>query len=66
MRSAGLQSKMSQSAARVAIDSRSGLSVTSRWTCVADSTTPRSASSGASWVVFHMSCAAITLRRCQW
>src|SRR5215467_924381 len=65
MRSAGVQSRMSHSAISTFIDSRSGLSVTSRYTCDADSSTPRSRSSGTSSVVFHISWAAISRRRFQ-
>jgi hypothetical protein len=49
--SAGVTSKMSQRAASTGSDKRSGVVVTNRWTCEADSTIPRSASSGTSSVV---------------
>ena len=57
---------MSHSAISTFIDSRSGLSVTRRYTCEADSSTPRSRSSGISSVVFHIWWAAISRRRFQW
>jgi hypothetical protein len=41
MRSAGVQSRMSHSAMSTFIDSRSGLSVTRRYACEADNSTPR-------------------------
>ena len=44
---------MSHSAMSTFIDSRSGLSVTRRYTCDADSSAPRSRSSGISSVVFQ-------------
>lgn len=47
IRSAGVQSKMSQRAARTGSDSRSGVPVTSRWTWESERLMPRSARGGA-------------------
>jgi hypothetical protein len=57
---------MSHSAASTGSDSRSGMPVTSRWTCEADKLMPRSASSGTSSVVANRPRVAITSRSRHW
>ena len=59
---AGLVSKMSHRAASTGRDSRSGTPETSRCTCEADKSMPRSANSGARSVVANMPCSAISCR----
>src|SRR5664280_876740 len=65
MRSLGVQSRMSQSAAKVSIDRRCGGWVTNLNTCSRDRWTPRSASGPTRSVVWNMSRPAMSLRRFQ-
>jgi hypothetical protein len=61
-RSLGVQSKMSQSAAKVQDGIRWGSPVTSRYTCASDRWMPRERSSGRNSVDFQRLCDAITRR----
>jgi hypothetical protein len=64
--SAGVQAKMSHSAARTASDSRSGMPEASRRTWEAERPMPRSCSSGTSSVTVNMPWAAMTSRSRHW
>jgi hypothetical protein len=66
MSSAGVTSSRSHNAARTGSDSRSGVPVTSRWIWEADSVMPRSASSGARWVVVNSPRVAMISRSFHW